>query len=256
MKRGAEAVDADTDAAPSKQRVKEMAAARTQPGLRLVVCAGISTNPLNPPIPRYPQCTHHQYFQVRARAEAARMIMAFGGIDYTDEVRPVHYHTSPHPQPLSLTHRLTHPSTYPSIQPPTAQDCQSYFGKSFQECKKELGLLPFGQLPLLEVDVDGTKTLLAQSGSINRFLAKLANCAPEEPLAAAQCDMYHELALELSPVNPVVNIFRGQIWEEKKAHFFDDILPARLPRLAMELGDKVDDLPASPTSPTGLFNLY
>ena len=136
------------------------------------------------PVPTYthrPRSNHHQYFQVRARAEAARMIIAFGGLTHTEE------------------------------------DCSSYFGKTFQECKKEAGLLPFGQLPLLEVDVDGEKTLLAQSGSINRYLAKLANCAPEDPLAAAECDMYHEAALELSPVNPVVNVFRGQMDDLSRA---------------------------------------
>ena len=91
---------------------------------------------------------------------------------------------------------------------------------------------------MLEVDVGGTKTLLAQSGSINRYLAKLANCAPEDPLAAAECDMWHEAAMELTTVNPVVNVFRGAMWEEKKAAFFDNVLPNKLPRLSAGLGDK------------------
>jgi len=130
------------------------------------------------------------------------MIMAFGGLEHTEE------------------------------------DCQSFFGKSFQECKKEVGLLPFGQLPLLEVNENGKKTLLAQSGTINRYLAKLAHCAPEDPLAAAECDMWHEAALELATVNPVVNVFRGAMFEEKKKHYFEEVLPNKLPRLAAGLGDK------------------
>ena len=54
------------------------------------------------------------YFPVRARAEAARMIMAYGGIACKEE------------------------------------DCNSFFGMSFPEAKKA-GKLPFGQLPVLEV---------------------------------------------------------------------------------------------------------
>ena len=54
------------------------------------------------------------YFPVRARAEAARMIMAYGDIACKDE------------------------------------DCNSFFGMSFPDAKKA-GKLPFGQLPVLEV---------------------------------------------------------------------------------------------------------
>ena len=54
------------------------------------------------------------YFPVRARAECARMILAYGAIPYTDD------------------------------------DCTSFFGCSFQEAKKS-GKLPFGQLPVLQV---------------------------------------------------------------------------------------------------------
>ena len=60
------------------------------------------------------------YFPVRARAEAARMIVAYGGIACKDE------------------------------------DCNSFFGMSFPEAKKA-GKLPFGQLPVLEVAGPGNK---------------------------------------------------------------------------------------------------
>merc|ERR1739844_505671 len=70
------------------------------------------------------------YFPVRARAECARMILAYGSIPYTDT------------------------------------DCQKYFGMSFAEAKK-CGKLPFGQLPLVSID---DKTLLAQSGAIDRLV--------------------------------------------------------------------------------------
>merc|ERR1711936_651445 len=70
------------------------------------------------------------YFHVRAWAECARMILAYGSIPYTDT------------------------------------ECQKYFGMSFAEAKK-CGKLPFGQLPLLSID---EKTLLAQSGAIDRLV--------------------------------------------------------------------------------------
>ena len=63
------------------------------------------------------------YFPVRARAEAARMIMAYGGIECKDE------------------------------------DCNSFFGMSFAEAKKA-GKLPFGQLPVLEVAAPGGESRL------------------------------------------------------------------------------------------------
>ena len=75
------------------------------------------------------------YFPVRARAECARMILAYGNIPYKED------------------------------------NCNSFFGMSFQEAKKT-GKLPFGQLPVLEVGGDSGK-LLGQSGSINRYLASL-----------------------------------------------------------------------------------
>ena len=75
------------------------------------------------------------YFPVRARAECARMILAYGNIPYQVE------------------------------------DCNSFFGMSFQEAKKA-GKLPFGQLPIFEVGGDSGK-LIGQSGSINRYLASL-----------------------------------------------------------------------------------
>ena len=55
--------------------------------------------------------------------------------------------------------------------PYQVDDCNSFFGMSFQEAKKA-GKLPFGQLPVLEVGGDSGK-LLGQSGSINRYLASL-----------------------------------------------------------------------------------
>ena len=62
------------------------------------------------------------YFPVRARAECARMILAYGGIPYKDE------------------------------------DCNSFFGMSFGEAKQS-GKLPFGQLPLLQIGGEAGKLI-------------------------------------------------------------------------------------------------
>jgi len=62
---------------------------------------------------------------------------------------------------------------------------------SFAEAKKN-GKLPLGQLPLLSID---NKTLLAQSGAIDRYLASLVftpGFFPTDPVKRAECDMIYE----------------------------------------------------------------
>merc|ERR1712168_564652 len=72
---------------------------------------------------------------VRARTECARMTLAYGAV------------------------------------PHTFADCQTYFGSSFPEAKKN-GKLPFGQLPILAVD----DKVIAQSGAIDRFATSSRSC--------------------------------------------------------------------------------
>ena len=62
-----------------------------------------------------PKLTLIYFLPVRARAEVARMIMAYGDIPYTNN------------------------------------NCRQFFGCSFLEAKTS-GKLPFGQLPVLAVD--------------------------------------------------------------------------------------------------------
>ncbi|GIL57255.1 hypothetical protein Vafri_12500 [Volvox africanus] len=57
-----------------------------------------------------------------------------------------------------------------------------YTHATFPEAKPKM---PFGQVPVLEFP-DGK--LLAQSGAINRYTAKLAGLYPEDPLKAARAD--------------------------------------------------------------------
>ena len=110
-----------------------------------------------------------------------------------------------------------------------------YYGKGWRDGAKEEA--PYGGLPVLVVN----DTVLAQSGSIMRYVAGLAKLVPDDPLEAARCDSVFEAAQELAcsghpvNVNPIVNVFRGEQFEQKKAEYFA-AFPARLANLARQLG--------------------
>jgi glutathione S-transferase len=63
---------------------------------------------------------------------------------------------------------------------------EDYRFASRQEFNELKSKLPFAQVPLLEID-DG-KHRLVQSGAILRYLAKLANLYPDDPILAAKAD--------------------------------------------------------------------
>ena len=120
------------------------------------------------------------YFPVRARAEVSRMILAYGNIPYKDDT------------------------------------CEGLYGMTFQEAKKA-GKLPFGSLPVLEIGGDGG-TIIAQSGSIVRYLASLVKTPgflPTDPADQACCDMIYELTQELTVIMPIVNMFKGETFQKK-----------------------------------------
>ena len=52
---------------------------------------------------------------------------------------------------------------------------------------------PFGQLPILKHD----DLVLAQSGAILRYCARIAGLIPEDPVGAAKCDMIFEECADL-----------------------------------------------------------
>ena len=104
---------------------------------------------------------------------------------------------------------------------------QYFGGKAWPEAKP---LCSYDQVPLLVVDGKP----LAQSGAITRFAAGLAGLVPADPYAAAKADEVFEAAQELAPVNPIVNVFRGETHEDKKAEFFSTF-PRKLENLAAQL---------------------
>ena len=137
------------------------------------------------------------YFPVRARGEAARMIMAYGNIPYTDTIVE--------------------------------------FG-DFATWKSS-GKLPFGQLPILEVD----DTIIGQSGAIHRYLAGLVSepdFIPKDSVKAALADALHETAQDLYRIMPIVNMFKGDHWKQEKEDYFTKTLPTKLPALVKMLADQ------------------
>ena len=113
--------------------------------------------------------------------------------------------------------------------PYTEETVTSYFGVGWKGAKPQAS---FGQLPLLCVDGQ----LLAQSGSINRYVATLTGCVPSEPFAAAKCDECFEAAQDLAGINPIVNVFVGEAFDAKKTDYFDSF-GGKLSNLAARLGE-------------------
>lgn len=70
--------------------------------------------------------------------------------------------------------------------------------------KQSLDICPFGQLPSLKLP---SNKVIAQSGAITRYVAKIANIYPVDPEDAAEADMIHELAQEMNAINPILNWF-------------------------------------------------
>eukprot|EP01039_Chlorochromonas_danica_P009266 gene9266-10230_t len=86
---------------------------------------------------------------------------------------------------------------------------------------KEQGeLAPFGQLPCLRLP---NGEIIAQSGAIARFAAKLARLYPEDAVAAAKADMIFEFAQELNMINPLLNFWpvTTDMWKNNYESFFN-----------------------------------
>jgi len=119
--------------------------------------------------------------------------------------------------------------------------------------KKEAGdICHFGQLPSLKL-ADGT--LISQSGSITRYVAKIAKLYPEDPVAAAEADMIFELSQEMGGINPILNYFPvGQpLWKDKYEEYFAS-LPRWMGAAEKLLGDK--DFFGGPAPHYGDFGLF
>ena len=97
-----------------------------------------------------------------------------------------------------------------------------FYKKPWGEVKSNV---PFHQLPVLVVD---NKNHIAQSGSIVRYIAKIANLVPKDCELAAEVDAVFETTQEMfSPLNPTVNFSIGTDFQQKRTTILES-LPARL----------------------------
>ena len=55
---------------------------------------------------------------------------------------------------------------------------------------------------------------VAQSGSIARYAAKRAGCYPQEATLCALNDAVFEMAQELCSINPMINCYTGQEFQQ------------------------------------------
>ena len=110
-----------------------------------------------------------------------------------------------------------------------------YFDDEWENVKPTI---PFKQLPILVVDDEHQ---IAQSTSIMRFLQKLADIEPQEPIDAAKADVILESAQELfRPLNPTVNFALGEDFESKRESMLPDLSSrfADLERALLDGGKK------------------
>merc|ERR1712166_743997 len=151
------------------------------------------------------------YLPFRAMAEPTRMLLALGGVKYSDE---------------------------------------AVWGTAFQFYKAQ-ELYPYAKTPVMVLssdtgdDADGSEDTLtmaqrgyvvAQSGSLARYAAKLAGRYPTtNPMACAVSDSIFELGQELCTVNPLVNCYTGDHFNRVEQHYFRDVTPVALPQLDHQL---------------------
>ena len=138
------------------------------------------------------------YFDVRARAECARMTLAYGGIQYN------------------------------------FTDTQGYFGCDFMTAKTS-GKLPWGQLPLLAVDGQLISQSGSINRYVASLVTK-PDFIPKNPVKAALADALHETAQDLFRIMPIVNLWTEAKWKEEKEEYFTKTLPTKLPALVKMLG--------------------
>ena len=110
-----------------------------------------------------------------------------------------------------------------------------YFDDEWENVKPTI---PFKQLPILVVDDEHQ---IAQSTTIMRFLQKLADIEPQDPIDAAKADVILESAQELfRPLNPTVNFALGEDFESKRESMLPDLSSrfADLERALLDGGKK------------------
>ena len=82
----------------------------------------------------------------------------------------------------------------------------------------------------------GQPLVIAQSGAVARFAGRVTGCLPEDdPIACARADSIYELGQELCTINPLVNCYTGNAFNQVRHHYFGEVMPNALPQLEREL---------------------
>lgn len=146
------------------------------------------------------------YFNLKGRAELARLILAQAEVEYEDC-------------------RISR-EEWESVKPSKSQSVSQ--SDSCNDDHSHCPATPLGQLPLLEVEGE----VLAQSIAIARYLARQHGLAGKTEIAAAQADMVIDSLADL--MGPVAAMMREKE-EEKKAEmkrsFSSETLPGWLTSL-------------------------
>eukprot|EP00978_Attheya_sp_CCMP212_P037326 scaffold174999_cov52-Attheya_sp.AAC.4 len=117
------------------------------------------------------------YFPIGGRAEAIRLTAAVGSIAFTN---------------------------------------QSMSSAEFAEAQKANSpTMPFGQVPVLQIEKDGTSQTITQSDAILRYFGKLAGLYPTDEIQALKVDEL--MAILQDAVSPLVMTVRGAV----KSHISD-----------------------------------
>jgi len=110
------------------------------------------------------------YFPIGGRAEAIRLTAAAGKIPFTNKV-----------------------FTFPE----------------FMDIKNDIEMLPLGQVPVLQMETDGKKSVITQSSAILRYFGKLGGLYPSDEVDALQVDSF--LALLEDLLKPLVMTVGGAV---------------------------------------------
>lgn len=102
-------------------------------------------------------------------------------------------------------------------------------GPEFGKMKADL---PCGQLPILEVKGKN----YPESGSILRFVGRIAGSTPNDPVQLLAADAAYEVGRGLVMIDPIVNMFDGDRMKETYNSYYEK-LPHKLNCLADLLGD-------------------
>eukprot|EP00607_Mallomonas_marina_P008251 CAMPEP_0182417306 /NCGR_PEP_ID=MMETSP1167-20130531/1738_1 /TAXON_ID=2988 /ORGANISM="Mallomonas Sp, Strain CCMP3275" /LENGTH=221 /DNA_ID=CAMNT_0024590747 /DNA_START=71 /DNA_END=736 /DNA_ORIENTATION=- len=96
--------------------------------------------------------------------------------------------------------------------------------------------MPLGQLPVLTLP---SGTIIAESGAIARYCARLGNLYPDDLEEIAKAEMLFELHKNMSAIDPILNFYeyKSEAWQGAYDKYFNE-LPSNLAVAQKMLGDR------------------